>query len=140
MSEENKAVVRRFIDEVINKGDLGVIDELVSPSMVDHSAPPGLPSGPEGTKQMLTMFRTAFPDLNGTLPLQDLLAEGDKVAVRYTIRGTHQGDFMGIAATGKQVTIEGIEIDRIEDGKVVEHWESMDMMALMQQLGAVPGS
>ena len=138
MSEENKAIVRRFIDEVINKGDLGVIDELVSPSMVDHSAPPGLPSGPEGTKQMLTMFRTAFPDLNGTL--QGLLAEGDKVAVRYTTRGTHQGDFTGIAATGKQVTIEGIEIDRIEDGKVVEHWESMDMMALMQQLGAVPGS
>ena len=138
MSEENKAIARRFIDEVINKGDLGVIDELVSPSMVDHSAPPGLPSGPEGTKQMLTMSRTAFPDPNGTL--QDLLAEGDKVAVRYTIRGTHQGDFMGIAATGKKVTIEGIEIDRIEDGKVVEHWESMDMMALMQQLGAVPGS
>ncbi len=138
MSEENKALVRRFIDEVINKGDLSVIDELTSPSVVDHSAPPGLPSGPEGIKQMLTMFRTAFPDLNGTL--EDLIAEGDRVAVRYTTRGTHQGDFMGIAATGKQIAIEGIEIDRIQDGKVVEHWESMDMMGLMQQLGAVSGS
>ena len=136
MSEENKALVRRFHEEVINKGNLGVMDELCAPNMVDHSLPPEFPAGMEGTKQMISMFRAALPDVRVTI--EDLIAEGDKVTCRWTACGTHKGDFMGIAATGKQVTVTGIGIDRIVGGKAVEHWESFDQFGMMQQLGVIP--
>ena len=95
MSEENKALVRRLYDEVLKKGDLGVIDELCSPNLVDHSAPPGVLPGIEGAKQMIGMYRAAFPDL--VVSVEDLIAEGDKVVFRLTMRGTHKGELMGIA-------------------------------------------
>jgi predicted ester cyclase len=134
--EENKAIVRRIYDEVINGKNLEVIDELCSPDIIDHTAPPGTPKGIEGVKQSMGMFLTAFPDLHITI--EDCIAEGDKVVTRYTFRGTHQGDLMGIAPTGKRVTVSGIAIDRVVDGKGLEHQEIFDQLAMMQQLGVIP--
>lgn len=136
MSEENKAVTRRFIDEVLNKRNLEAVDKYISPRIVDHSLPPGSPQGIEGVKQGLAMWFGAFPDLHGTI--EDLIAEGDKVVVRMTFTGTHKGESMGIAPTGKRVTSWGIEINRIVGGKYVERWEAFDMLGIMQQLGVVP--
>ncbi len=95
-----------------------------------------MPPGLDGTKQALTMWRAAFPDL--TVTAEEMIAEGDKVAVRTVVRGTNSGEFMGMPATGKQVTMTGIEILRIADGKVVERWGELDMMGMMQQLGVIP--
>jgi steroid delta-isomerase-like uncharacterized protein len=136
MSEANKAIVRRFSEEVMNRGNLRVIDELFAPNVVDHSIPPGFPAGIAGVKQMAAMYRSAFPDVRSTI--EDLVAEGDKVVVRWSATGTHRGELMGIPATGKRVTVTGIVIDRIAGGKIVEHWESFDQLSMMQQLGVVP--
>jgi predicted ester cyclase len=135
-NEANKAVIRRFYEEVFNQKNMATIDELISPKHVDHAAPPSLPGGPEGTKQLIGMYLTAFPDLHYTI--EDLIAEDEKVVVRFTMRGTQRGPLMGIAPTNKQVTFSGIVIDRIEDGQFVETWFNMDMLGLLQQLGAVP--
>ncbi len=134
--EENKATVQMFYDEVLNRGNLDVIDKMTAENYVDHTAPPGMPPGREGEKQWFTMLRAAFPD--GQTTIDDIIAEGDKVAVRATMTGTHQGDFMGIPATGKQVTISGIDVTRFHEGQSVEHWGQWDMAALMQQLGVAP--
>jgi steroid delta-isomerase-like uncharacterized protein len=136
MSEANKALVRRFANELMNRGNLQVADEICAPNAVNHSAPPGSPAGPAGVKQMVTMYRSAFPDMRVTI--EDLVAEGDKVAARWSVTGTHRGELMGIPATGKRVTVTGMEINRFAGGKLVEHWESFDQLGLMQQLGVVP--
>ncbi len=136
MSEENKALIRRFAEEYVNKGNLALASELLTPTYVNHLAPPGIPPGPDGENQVLTMFRSAFPD--GQVTLEDILAEGDKVAVRLTFSGTHQGEFMGIPPTGRSFTIAGMNVFRIEDGKIAENWPQLDMLSLMQQLGVVP--
>jgi steroid delta-isomerase-like uncharacterized protein len=135
-TEENKALVQRFYEEVLNKGNLGVIDELLSADVVDNSVAPGTVSGIEGAKQMIGMYRAAFPDIDVTI--EDLIAEGDKVVSRYTLRGTQKGSFMGIAPTGKKITLTGIAVDRIFGGKCVEHWENFDQLGMMQQLGVIP--
>ena len=134
--EENKAIERRFFEEVVNKGELAIIDELCAANFVDHSAPPGIEPDREGYKQFFAMAHSAFPDFHSTL--EDMFAEGDKVVQRFTARGTHKGEFMGIPPTGKQVTITGIAIDRIAGGKIVENWVNMDMLGMMVQLGVVP--
>ncbi len=134
--EENKAIERRFFEEVVNNGELAVIDELFAANFVDHSALPGTAADREGTKQFFAMAHSAFPDFHSTL--EDMFAEGDKVVQRFTARGTHKGEFMGIPPTGKQVTITGIAIHRITGGKIVENWVSMDMLGALQQLGVVP--
>ncbi len=138
MSEENKAQMRRVYEEFVNKGNLAVLEELTSPDFVDHNSPPGVPAGLEGVKQTFAMFRAAFPDFHMTV--EDMIAEGDRVVSRVTIRGTHKGDFMGIVATGKQVTVQVIDIIRIAGGKAVERWGQLDEMGMMQQLGVVPTS
>jgi len=135
--EENKAAVRRFYEEVWGKGNLDVADELSVENFVDHNpVDPNLPPGIEGFKQIVPMFRTAFPDLQFTV--EDLIADGDKVVSRLTIRATHKGEFMGILPTGKQATITAIDIVRIVDGKMVERWGEVDMFRLMQELGGIP--
>ena len=134
--EENKAIELRFLEEVVNKGNLDVIDELCAANFVDHTALPGVAPDREGYKQFFAMSRSALPDFHSTL--EDLIAEGDKVAERFTARGTHKGEWMGIAPTGKQVTVQGIAIHRITDGKIVENWANMDMLGVMVQLGVVP--
>ena len=133
--EENKALFRRFIDEVWNNGNLAVADELFAPDAFTPSAPQ-LPPGPEGVKVIATLWRTAFPDFHMTI--EDLIAENDKVVARFTETGTHQGEFMGIAPTGRRMSVTEIGILRLVDGKVVESWYEVDMLGLMQQLGVFP--
>jgi steroid delta-isomerase-like uncharacterized protein len=136
--EHNKTVVRRFY-EGLNTRNLAVIDELIAPDFVDHSAPPGHLPGPQGMHQTVTMFLSAFPDLHWTI--EDAVAEGNKVVLRLTARGTHRGAFQGIPPTGKQVTVTGLIISRLADGKIAEEWANRDVLGLLQQLGvvAVPG-
>ena len=136
MSEQNKALERRFVEEVWNKGNLALIDELVAPNFVDHTAPPGLPPGAEGVKAFVKMYRDAFPDAQVTI--HDILAEGDKVVYRWTGSGTHQGTLFGIPATGKKMSVDGMTIDRISGGKFVESWNILDQLGMMQQLGVIP--
>jgi steroid delta-isomerase-like uncharacterized protein len=134
---ENKAILRRLYEEIHNKGNMAVADELIAADFVNHNVPsPEIPPGPEGVKQIFTMFRHAFPDFNVTV--EDMVAEGDKVVARLTVRGTHKGEFMGIAPTGKQITISVIDIARIASGKIVERWGAEDNLGMMQQLGVVP--
>jgi predicted ester cyclase len=136
LTEENKAIARRIVEEIWNKKNLALVDELIDTNCVLHAT--GLPDfkGREGFKQFINMNVTAFPDFRVTV--EDTVAEGDKVVSRVTARGTHRGDLMGIAPTGKQVTIAGIVISRIAGGKTVEGWLVNDMLGMMQQIGAVP--
>jgi steroid delta-isomerase-like uncharacterized protein len=135
MSEKNKAVMRRALEEVVNKGKLDLIDELTTPDMIDHTPFPGVPPNREGVRQSIAMLRQAFPDLHITI--EDIIAEGDKVVSLQRARGTHKGEFMGIPPTGKQVKWTGIFIFRIADGRIADHWLEQDIMSLMQQLGAI---
>jgi steroid delta-isomerase-like uncharacterized protein len=135
-TEDNKALVRRFNEEVFNKKNLAAIDEFIAPNQVDHSLPPGLPRTREGTKQAIDITLTAFPDLNFTV--EDMIAEGDKVVTMYTTRGTQQGAFGGIPPTGKHVAVPGIVIARVADGKIVEQWGLDDKLGMLQQLGVIP--
>ena len=132
--EEHKAVVRRFVEAVQNEGDLSVLDELAAPGYINQSAPAAVPADREGLKQLTAMFRRAFPD--GRMTIEDMVAEGDRVATRKTFRGTHQGELMGIQPTGKAIAIGLIDIVRLVDGKVVESWSAADDLGLLQQLGA----
>lgn len=134
--EENKAELRRFVEEVWNKGNLNVIDEHLAPDFVIHKLPFGLPLNAERLKQLVVTVRSAFPDIH--FSVDDLVAEGDKVAIRWTGRRTHKGEIMGIPPTNKQVTWTGIEIHRMVRGKTVVQWPEVDALSLMQQLGVIP--
>jgi predicted ester cyclase len=135
-AEDNKALVRRFVDEVQSGGNIDLIDEVCSPGFVNHSAPPGIPADREGLKILTAMFRGAFPDSHFTI--ENMVAEGDKVATRKTFHGTHGGDFMGMPPTGRVVSMGLIDIVRVSDGRVVEHWAMGDSLGMMQQLGVIP--
>ena len=134
--KHNKAVIRRLLEEVWSQGDLAAADEMVDAHMIDHVTRPGNPIGLEGFKQSVTMFRNAFPDLE--ISSDDQITAGDKVAVVWTARGTHLGDLMGIAPTGKRIEVRGMYMYRFADGKVVERAGARDMLGLMQQIGAIP--
>jgi steroid delta-isomerase-like uncharacterized protein len=138
LSETNKTVSRRFFEEVFGKGKLNVLDEIIAKDHV-NSGPgtiPGLPNGPEGSKQFVTVYRNAFPDVHFTIDEQ--IAEGDKVVTRWTAQGTHQGELAGLPATGKSSTVTGISVNRIVNGKIAESWGIFDEFGMMQQLGAIP--
>jgi steroid delta-isomerase-like uncharacterized protein len=130
---EHKAVVRRFIGQAFNAGDLAIIDELMTPDYVLHGVPEA--RGPEGMKHFVTMYRGAFPDYMCTV--EDQIAEGDKVVTRWTVRGTQKGELMGIPPTGKQVTLPGVVVDRIANGQLVETWLQADVLGMLQQLGII---
>ncbi len=134
--EENKALFRRMIEEVWNKGNLDAADALFT---ADHSSPnaPALPPGPEGTKIIARAFRAAFPDLRITI--EDLVASGDRVCGRLREQGTQLGEFSGTPPTGKPVDFQEIAIIRVADGKIAESWYQVDMLGLLQQLGVIPG-
>lgn len=132
-SEENKASARRFLDEVMNRGNVAVIDELTSPEFVDHNAPPGVPATSEGLKGFVSTFRAAFPDLHYTI--EDELADGDRLVQRVVGHGTMQGDFQGMPASGKSATWQEIHITRFADGKAAEHWGVVDQAGMLVQLG-----
>ena len=136
MSEENKALARRFYEEVINKGNLDAIDELCTADFVIRTPPPGMDPTPEGIKQMFSMYRQAFPDMNVTV--DEIVAEGNTVVSRMTMRGTHTGDLMGIAPTGKQFSVRGMDLIHIVNGKATEVWHFEEEMAMWQQLGIAP--
>jgi len=136
MSEENKAVLRRLYEEVWNEGNLDAIDEIISPNFTAHNAQPGTSPDREGTKQFILAYRSAFPDVH--LQIEDQVAEGDKVVTRFSAHGTHQGELMGIPATGKEINITGIGLNRVEGGQIVESWTEFDMMRMMEQLGVIP--
>jgi predicted ester cyclase len=133
---ENKAQFRRTYEELLNGGELSVADELVAPDFVNHEAPPGKDRGPESMRGLATMLRTAFPDLHFTI--EDLVAEGDTVAGRLTMSGTHEGPLMEMAPTGRSVHQDHMHIVRFRDGKALEHWGVRDDLSMMQQLGAMP--
>jgi len=135
-TEENKAIVSRFFEEVFNKKNLAFLDEYATPDAIDHLVPPNMPPGREGSKQFIAMFLTAFPDLHAHL--EDIVAEGDKVVTRTSYHGTHTAPLMGIPATGKAISSHGIDITRLANGKTVEHWGELDLLGLMQQLGVIP--
>lgn len=138
--ETTKAIARRFFEEIWNRGNLAAADELLAPHVVLH-----IPGQPEADimglaaykVRVITYLRTAFPDLQSTI--EEMVAEEDKVAVRWTWRATHRGEFWGIAPTGKQIAYEGISILRLADGKIVDDRFQADMLGLMQQFGAIPG-
>ena len=137
MSEQNKVIVRRLFEELWNKGNLSVADQLFSPNYAHHDpSTPDFGRGPESERKRATLYRTAFPDLQ--LTIEDIIAEGETVMARWSCRGTHKGDLSGIAPTGKQVTISGVSIARFTRGKMVEGWVNWDALGLMQQLGVVP--
>ena len=135
-TETNKAIIRRIVEEIQNRDNLALIDELLAPNFVNHTPAPGLSPDREGIKQLLSMFRAAFPD--GVMTIEDMIAEGDKVVSRKTYRGTHQGEFLGIPPTGRHITIGLIDIMRLVDGQVVEHWHVGDDLSMLQQLGVLP--
>ncbi len=139
MSEQNRKLVRQLNEELHNGGRIQeVIEQHFAPEFVNHSAPPGLPPTREGNAAFSMAFREAFPDYQVTI--HDIIAEDDKVVTRKTFTGTHQGQFMGIPASGRKITFGAIDIVRIADGKVVEHWGEFDMLTLLQQIGAMPAS
>ncbi len=134
--ERNKAVVRRFVEQVQNNNDWDAYDELNDPEFVNLSAPPGVPADREGGKMFLQSFANAFPDARFTI--NDMVAEGDRVVTKKTFSATHTGEFAGIAPTGNRVELTYVDILRLRDGRIVEHWLSMDQLTFMQQLGVIP--
>lgn len=138
MSEENKALARRPLDEIYPGKNLDAADEVYSSDFVDHdpATPEEMRRGPEGVKQQGAMYSQAFSDLE--LTVEGQLAEGDLVATRWSAKGTHQGELMGVPPSGNQVSISGITIARVADRKIVEEWTNWDGLGLMQQIGAVP--
>jgi len=133
--EENKALVRRYMEETFNQGNLSVIDQLASSDFVYHHAT-GRDLSKEAYKKMSIMTQNAFPDVY--MEIDDLFAEGDKVACRFTITATHKGEYQGIPPTGKKITFQGINIFRIADSKIAEIWSRLNLLGMMQQLGVIP--
>jgi steroid delta-isomerase-like uncharacterized protein len=135
--EKNKVQYRRTFEEVFNQGNLALVDELVAPDFLNHEVPPGMNNrGPESTRQVVTMLRTAFPDLHFTI--EDMVAEGDTVAGRVTMSGTHLGPFQGIAPTGRSFQQAHMHFVRFRDGKAIEHRAVRDDLGMMRQLGVIP--
>jgi len=135
-TEENKALIRRFLEEVWVMGDPTVVDEFIASNFVLHPTPSGGVPNLEAYKQWVGRVSAGLADRQSTI--EDQIAEGDMVVTRWTFRGTHTGELMGIAPTGKQVTVTGISIDRVVGGKIVEEWNEMDDLGMMEQLGVVP--
>jgi predicted ester cyclase len=135
-AERNKAIVRRMVEELQSGHNLDVVDELFAVDFVDHSVPPGLPPSREGVKMQFAMFFSAFPDLH--VVIHDQVAEGDRVVTRKTFHGTHQGDLFGIPPTDRSVAFDVVDILCMQDGKITDHWNVVDQLGLMYQIGAIP--
>ena len=137
-TEQNKSIVRRWVEEGWNKGNLEVVDQVYAPNYVQHEPAPETVNSSETLKQYVGTYLTAFPDLN--LSIDDLVAEGDKVVWRFTSTGTQTGPFMGMPATGKTGNITGLVMFRLENSRIVEGWVNIDALGLLQQLGVIPMS
>ena len=136
-TEQNKAIKQREF-EAVNQKNLDDLEEVIASDVTSHPARPGQAPGLEGVKQLFSSLHAAFPDFH--IDVEDMIAEGDKVVARVTGSGTHQGEFMGIAPTGNRVEFSAIDIARIAEGKIVEHWSNSDQLGLMQQLGVTEQS
>ena len=135
-AEENKDTVHRFWG-VWEEGNIDLVDELLAADYINHTpASPDQPTGPEGVKGVVAMFRSAMPDLR--VVVEDMIAEGDKVAVRYTLEGTHEGELFGVSPTGQRLSIKSITVERVSNGKIRDHWRVTDSLDMMQQLGVIP--
>lgn len=132
--ELNKAVVRQLVDDVQSGGDFAVFDGLMDPAFVDHTPSPGFPPTRDGARQLYQVFRTAFPDLQATIDFQT--GEADLVTTRKTYTATQKGEFLGIAATGRRVEFDVIDVLRVRAGRITDHWGVMNIASLMQQLAA----
>ena len=135
-AEENKAVIRRFFEELLSTDNLAVADEILSPDFHFYFAGSSDPMDLESYKEFLMARRAAFPDRR--FVVEDMIAEGDKVSARFTMRGTHNGELRGIAPSGREVTMSGIDIIRLKEGKMVEDRVEVDQLGMMQQLGVIP--
>ena len=135
-AESNKALVRQFVEEAQSGHDLTAVDRYLAPDFVDHSSPAGLPPTREGVKMQFGMFFSAIPDMRAVIHAQ--VADDDTVVTRKTLSGTHQGALFGVPPTGQPVAIEVIDILRVSDGRITDHWNQVDRLGLMQQLGALP--
>lgn len=136
MSKENNIKAQEKFGEAINTGNLALIKEVVAPNVKDHDPAPDQGSGPQGFIEFFTMMRTAFPDLG--VEVEHMVADEENVAFAYTVSGTHQGNFMGIAPTNKRFSVRGMQISRFENGKLVERWGSSDELGILKQLGVEP--
>jgi steroid delta-isomerase-like uncharacterized protein len=136
MAAENKAVITSFVEEVINQGQLGRADDLVAVDFVELDPLPGQQQGREGLKQVIGALRTAFPDIHWVI--EEMVEEGEKVFSRFTWHGTHLGEFFGVPATGKQIKVKGMVVDRVVAAKITESRILMDGLSIMRQLGVIP--
>jgi steroid delta-isomerase-like uncharacterized protein len=133
---QGKSIIRHIFDEAFNQGNLSVVDELVAPNSISHHLSWGIPANRMGLKQLIAMFRTAFPDLSCTV--EDEINQGDKVAAHWMMRGTHKGPFLGNPPTNKPVLVQGLIYACLENGQIIESWTMVDQMGVLQQLGLVP--
>jgi steroid delta-isomerase-like uncharacterized protein len=134
-AEENKAIMRRYFS-VFEQGNIDLLDELLAPDYINHTpATPELPTGPEGVKGVVSMFRGGMPDLR--VVIEDMIAEGDKVATRYTLEGTHEGELFGVPPTAQRLSIKSFTVERVSEGRIRDHWRVSDNLDMMQQLGIV---
>ena len=137
-AEAHKAVIRRYIEEAWNKGNVGIIDELMAEQYARYMGVGAPPLDREGQKQRILGFRRSFPDLR--LEVEDMVADSDKVSFRLVLRGTHQGEFMHMPPTGNTIQVGAVDIARFEGGRIMEQWGQTDLLGLMQQIGAIPPS
>lgn len=137
MSEANKDVIRRLFDDVLNGGRLGLLDTIVGAAYVDHSPAAGQAAGAAGVKAKIAALREGFPDVRFTL--EELVGEDETVAARYSWRGTHRGAFLGIPPTGKTILVRGMDFYRLRDNRIVEHWDVVDDLGMLTQLGDLEG-
>lgn len=137
MSNENKILIQRFVEEAFNRGDLDVADEIYAPAFVSHESAGAVERGPDYVKGFVGGYRNAFPD--GHTTVEAVISEEDRVAYRWSFRGTHEGELMRIPPTGERVTITGITVDRLSGGKIEEEWNIFDQLGLLRQLGVAPG-
>ena len=137
MSSDNRHLVQRLFNDLFNKGNLAVADEIIAANHINHDpATPDLGKGPDGEKQLVTLYRTAFPDLHFTI--DQIIDADDFVTTRYTATGTHKAELRGVAATNKTVKVEGMAVYRVSRGRIAESWVNWDALGLMRQLGQVP--
>jgi steroid delta-isomerase-like uncharacterized protein len=134
--EDNKAIVRAHVEALFNQHQVAQTDEFFTQDYLDHAPLPGQAPGLEGAKHKWASYLTAVPDMRATI--EDMVAEGDKLAVRWTVQGSHRGELLGIPPTGKHVRFSGISIYRLAAGKIAEQWEQWDRLPLLQQLGVLP--
>jgi steroid delta-isomerase-like uncharacterized protein len=133
VTAENKALIRRLFDEVLNGGRLDLLDRLIGNDYVEHNPAPNQAAGAAGVRSKIETLRAAFPDLR--FVLEELIGEGEVVAVRYRWQGTHGGNFLGIAPTGRKIAVRGMDFYRLADGRLVEHWDNVDEFGMLSQLG-----